>query len=69
MHVGIDYAAWNAWVRREMDEVLAVNEPAAIVFDGNNPYPGILAAASHSSRTKLCWIRVACGAPAMTRVF
>ena len=57
MHAGIDYATWNSWLKRELDEFLAVHEPAAIVFDGNNPYPGLLAAASHRSQTRLCWIR------------
>jgi glycosyl transferase family 28 len=57
MHAGIDYAAWNGWLRSELDELLAVHEPAALVYDGNNPYPGMLAAAGHSSRTRLCWIR------------
>ena len=42
MHAGIDYATWNSWLKRELDEFLAVHEPAAIVFDGNNPYPGAL---------------------------
>ena len=57
MHAGIDYASWNTWVKRELDELLAVHEPAAIVFDGNNPYPGMLTAAGHQSQTRLCWIR------------
>jgi hypothetical protein len=57
MHAGVDYAAWNGWLTSELDELLAVHEPAAMVYDGNNPYPGMLAAAAHSSRTRLCWIR------------
>ena len=57
MHAGIDYAAWNAWLRLELGELLAAQEPAAIVFDGNNPYPGMLAATTHQSRSRLCWIR------------
>ena len=56
-HAGIDYAAWNGWLRSELDELLAVHEPAALVYDGNNPYPGMLATAAHSNRTRLCWIR------------
>lgn len=56
-HAGIDYAAWNAWLRSELDELLAAHDPAAIVFDGNNPYPGLLAAATHQSQSRLCWIR------------
>ena len=52
MHAGIDYAAWNAWLRLELDELLAAQEPAAIVFDGNNPYPGMLAATTHQSDRK-----------------
>ncbi len=57
MHAGIDYAAWNAWLTSELDELLAAQEPAAVVFDGNNPYPGMLAAAAHQSHSRLCWIR------------
>jgi UDP:flavonoid glycosyltransferase YjiC (YdhE family) len=57
LHAGIDYGAWNQWLRAELDELLATHEPSALVFDGNNPYPGILAAAAHQSRLRLCWIR------------
>jgi UDP:flavonoid glycosyltransferase YjiC (YdhE family) len=57
LHAGIDYATWNQWLRSELDELLATHQPAAIVFDGNNPYPGILAAAAHQPRCRLCWIR------------
>ncbi|HXV23510.1 MAG TPA: glycosyltransferase [Alphaproteobacteria bacterium] len=57
LHAGIDYAAWNRWLRAELDELLAAHDPAAIVFDGNNPYPGLLASATHQPRSRLCWIR------------
>jgi hypothetical protein len=57
LHAGIDYAAWNQWLRSEMDELLATHQPAAIVFDGNNPYPGLLASAVRQPRCRLCWIR------------
>jgi hypothetical protein len=57
LHAGIDYAAWNQWLRSELDELIATHQPAAIVFDGNNPYPGLLASAVHQPRCRLCWIR------------
>jgi hypothetical protein len=57
LHAGIDYVTWNRWLRAELDELLATHNPAAIVFDGNNPYPGILASAVHQPRSRLCWIR------------
>ncbi|MBO0334916.1 hypothetical protein J0X12_14920 [Sneathiella sp. CAU 1612] len=47
---------WNVWFREHLEQVLDFHQPSAVVFDGSNPYSGLIEAILPRD-IKLVWIR------------
>ncbi|HET6520432.1 MAG TPA: glycosyltransferase [Geminicoccaceae bacterium] len=56
-YLGADQNRWNHFVGLELRELIAFYDPAAIVFDGNMPYGGLLAAVRDSGDAWFVWSR------------
>ncbi|MDN2584328.1 glycosyltransferase [Aquibium sp. ELW1220] len=54
---GADPRLWDRWLRSELERLIFAYEAEAVVFDGNNPYPGIIEAAQAQPPCKLVWVR------------
>lgn len=54
---GADPRLWDRWLRTELERLIFAYEADAIVFDGNNPTPGIIDAALAQPPCKLVWVR------------
>lgn len=50
-------AHWDAWFCAELGELLDRYEPRSVVFDGNNPTPGLVNAVLSRGRCGLVWVR------------
>lgn len=61
--VDMDYDRWQGFLVREMDEILGFHRPQVFVFDGNVPYPGLVAALSGRHGLWKVWERRAMWAP------
>ncbi|MCV2868715.1 hypothetical protein OEW28_08745 [Defluviimonas sp. WL0002] len=61
--VGMDYERWQGFLAREMDDILGFHRPQVFVFDGNVPYPGLVAALSGRQELWKVWERRAMWAP------
>jgi glycosyltransferase involved in cell wall biosynthesis len=55
--LGADPTRWNEFLAEELHEILAFYRPAALVFDGNNPYPGMLDALATRPEMLSFWVR------------
>jgi UDP:flavonoid glycosyltransferase YjiC (YdhE family) len=55
-HGNVDVADWNDWFALHLGQIIDFHEAAAIVFDGSNPYSGLIKAAARA-RLPLVWIR------------
>jgi len=55
--VGVGQEPWNRWLAAELREALAFYRPAAVVFDGNVPYGGMLAAFEDRPEMSRVWVR------------
>ncbi len=62
-HLGVETGAWNRALAHELGEMLRFYAPAALVFDGNMPYQGLLNALAHRPETLSVWIRRAMWRP------
>ena len=60
---GADPTAWNTALAAEMGDALAFFRPDALVFDGNVPYGGLLAAFERHPWVKRIWVRRALWSP------
>jgi glycosyltransferase involved in cell wall biosynthesis len=61
--VGMDYDRWQGFLAREMQEILDFHRPQVFVFDGNVPYPGLVAALAPRPGLWKVWERRAMWAP------
>ncbi|MGV8841540.1 MAG: glycosyltransferase [Bauldia sp.] len=52
-----DPALWDGWFRTELERLVYAYEADAIVFDGNNPTPGLVRAALAQPPCRLVWVR------------
>jgi UDP:flavonoid glycosyltransferase YjiC (YdhE family) len=57
IYAGVDSVAWDGWLRDEMDEIIDFHRAAAVVFDGNYPYQGVVLSAATRPDCRLVWIR------------
>ena len=59
VHRGLDVPAerWNRWFAEEVREAVAFHRPAAVMFDGNVPYSGLLAALDDFPEVSRIWMR------------
>ncbi|WP_156945858.1 glycosyltransferase [Roseicyclus elongatus] len=55
--IGAEIPDWDAWLRYELGDVVERHNPAAIVYDGNNPTPGLVHAALSRGDCRLAWVR------------
>lgn len=54
---GADPRLWDRWLRSELERLIYAYEAEALVFDGNNPTPGIVEAAQAQAPCRLAWVR------------
>jgi hypothetical protein len=55
-YLGGDHSHWDQWLNFEIGALLEEYDAGLLVYDGNNPTPGLIAAA-RSRNCKLAWIR------------
>ncbi|HYD98539.1 MAG TPA: glycosyltransferase [Alphaproteobacteria bacterium] len=56
-HLDCDVAAWNRHLAAELDEMIRFYDPAAVLFDGNQPYSGLVAARREHPHRLFLWCR------------
>jgi len=61
--VGQDYDDWQVAMERDISDLLAFHEPNVFVFDGNVPYPGMMAALLKFPYLRKIWQRRGMWAP------
>lgn len=54
---GADVHSWNTALAEELRDFIALFRPDTLVFDGNAPYPGLLAALDAHPEIKRIWMR------------
>ncbi|SFZ80740.1 hypothetical protein SAMN02983003_0097 [Devosia enhydra] len=52
-----DPRLWDRWLRVELEQLIHAHDAQAVVFDGNNPAPGLVGAALSQPPCKLVWVR------------
>lgn len=52
---------WDAWFRLELERLIELHDADVVVFDGNNPTPGLVHAARSQPPCRLAWVRRAMG--------
>jgi UDP:flavonoid glycosyltransferase YjiC (YdhE family) len=55
--IGAALARWDAWFHYEFAEIIERQGPDVVVFDGNNPTPGLVHAALAHGDCRLVWVR------------
>ncbi|WP_299132477.1 hypothetical protein [uncultured Amaricoccus sp.] len=55
--LGVSAERWNRWFAEEVREAIAFHQPAAVIFDGNVPYAGLLAALDDFPGVARIWMR------------
>jgi UDP:flavonoid glycosyltransferase YjiC (YdhE family) len=56
IYANVDQKNWNLWLREQLEQILDFHNPAAVVFDGGNPYAGLIDAILPRD-IRLIWIR------------
>jgi UDP:flavonoid glycosyltransferase YjiC (YdhE family) len=56
-YYGGDTKHWNVHLARLLDEMLAFYDPSVVVFDGNYPFQGVVAAAKQHRSRRFVWCR------------
>lgn len=54
---GADMDVWDAWFRLELERLIDLHDVDLVVFDGNNPTPGLVHAALSRPPCRLAWVR------------
>lgn len=54
--VGVKLSRWDQWFRHELEAAIERHDPSVIVYDGNNPTPGLVTATQGMGK-KLVWVR------------
>ena len=52
-----DFSTWDVWFKAHLDRVLDKWDPAVVVYDGNNPSPGLIEAVASRHDCRLVWMR------------
>lgn len=60
MPEGINSGVWNSFLRKQIEDIVALYNPVGIVFDGAVPYAGMLGAIKNKSLFKSVWIKREC---------
>ncbi len=56
-YLNCDLARWNGYLRDEINELISFYDPAAILFDGNVPYQGVIDAIGDNPEPWSIWSR------------
>ncbi|MDB5539000.1 MAG: putative glycosyltransferase [Devosia sp.] len=56
-YVGGDLEAWDSWFQFELESLIDAYDPALVVYDGNNPSPGLVRAVASRADCRLAWVR------------
>ncbi len=48
---------WNSWLAAQLDQAIDHYGARAVVFDGSNPYPGLIQAVGPRADCRLIWMR------------
>jgi UDP:flavonoid glycosyltransferase YjiC (YdhE family) len=56
-YAGADQEAWDRWFRVELEEMIDAHGARLVVFDGNNPTAGIVAAVASRGDCRFAWVR------------
>jgi len=56
-YVGGSFEAWDDWFRYELEQLVDAYDPALVVYDGNNPSPGLVRSISSRRDCRLAWVR------------
>lgn len=57
VYANCDPAAWNPWFADQLGQVIDFHRAETVVFDGGNPYQGLLDAMARRTEAKLVWVR------------
>ena len=52
-----DFSTWDLWFKAHLDRVLDKWDPAVVIYDGNNPSPGLIEAVASRRDCRLVWMR------------
>jgi UDP:flavonoid glycosyltransferase YjiC (YdhE family) len=55
--IGASVDDWDPWFRHELSDVIARHRPDVVIYDGNNPTPGLVHAALSGGACRLAWVR------------
>ncbi|QBY01810.1 hypothetical protein E2K80_14650 [Rhodophyticola sp. CCM32] len=55
--IGANLADWDAWLRYELGALVERHAPDIVIYDGNNPTPGLVNAALTNGHCQLAWVR------------
>ncbi|HLB79990.1 MAG TPA: hypothetical protein VJJ77_05760 [Dongiaceae bacterium] len=58
-----DYAAWQDWLKEQIDQIIDFYDVRGVVFDGANPYTGLVRAVAPRPDLRFAWIRRAMWRP------
>jgi hypothetical protein len=56
-YLGCDIVDWNGWLKRQLAQIIDFYGVEAVVFDGSNPYSGLIEAVTPRPDIRLIWIR------------
>lgn len=56
-YAGCNVADWNFWLSKHLRQVIEYYGARAVVFDGSNPYSGLINAVGPDPDCRLAWIR------------
>ncbi len=54
---GADIGVWDGWFRLELERIVYGHGAEIVVFDGNNPTPGLMKAVLSQPPCRMAWIR------------
>ncbi len=57
VYANCDVNTWNEWFPEHLSQIIDFHNARAVVFDGGNPYGGLLNAVAPRKDTKLVWVR------------
>ena len=55
--IGCDPNDWNGWLQEQLGEILDFHGARTVVFDGSNPYQGLLDAVAGRRDCQFVWVR------------
>jgi hypothetical protein len=56
-YVGGDFDVWDEWFRYDLEQLIDAYDASLVVYDGNNPSPGLIRAVAPRRDCRLAWVR------------